>query len=211
MADGNFKIEESDFEDAIIEIANEIDLINAIKRAEPKRSDPKIVLKVEMELKTVKSSSTNIFKILKMIQEIQIHSGSVHTNTQATPSTIERKYFPLKKGLDQKYHPLTITETIMVSKDISDCQNLTIEDLFEEPESMEKLSVLLSSKNKIRETNLVIPDSDDKHQLESGSKIPDKEMIKTVNIPNTITKNITLQLKEKERELFQNLMKMQKR
>ena len=31
MADGNFKIEESDFEDAIIEIANEIDLINAIK------------------------------------------------------------------------------------------------------------------------------------------------------------------------------------
>lgn len=211
LAEEKFALDESDFEDAIIEIAQEIDLIQAIKKVEPQKSDPQIILKVEMELKKVKSSSTHIFQILKTIQEINIQSGNVHSDTQSTPSTIERKYIPHRKGFDLKYHPMTITESIIIRDEISDYQNLTIEDLFEDHDPEEKPSVVVSIKKKLPVTNPIIHDDENLHDLQSEKIKSDKITIKTVDIPHTITKNLSQQLKDKENELFRNLMKMQRR
>ncbi|MDD5188653.1 MAG: hypothetical protein PHF57_10660 [Methanoregula sp.] len=211
MADDNFKIDESDFDDAIIEIANEIEQINKIRKFVSQKSDPKIALKIEMELKKVESSSTNIFQVLKTIQEVQIYSSGVQADAPVTPSTIEFKYSHHINGNNQKYHPLTITETVIEREDISDYHNFTIEDLFEDLEPEEKSSVLLLSKNKPNETCSIISDNDNQHQFQSENKISDKNTVKTVNIPNNITKNITRQLKIMERDLIRNLLKMQKR
>lgn len=211
MAKEKFALDESDFEDAIMEIAQEIDLINAIKKAEPQKVDPQIILKVEMELKKAKSSSTRIFQILKTLQESQIHTGYEHSDSQVTPSPIERKYILHKKGFDQKYHPMTITETIIGHDEISDYQNITIEDLFEDPGPEENPSVVVSIKKKQPEKSSIIPDSDNQHQLQYANNHPDKTTIKTIHIPNTITKNMTRQLKDNEKALFKNLMKMQRK
>ena len=74
MAEENFTFNDSDFDDAIVEIADEIEKLKAIQAvAPPLKSDPQITLKVEMELKKAESSSTNFFKVLKTIQEIQVH------------------------------------------------------------------------------------------------------------------------------------------
>jgi hypothetical protein len=203
--------EDSYFDDALIEIANEIELINAIKTAEPQKSDPQIVLKVEMELKKTKSSSTNIFQILKTLQEIKIQSGHEHTDTPSTPSTIERKYVSHRRGFNLKYHPMTITETVITHDEISKYQNLTIEDLFEDPDPEEKPSVVVSIKKKLPVTNPIIHDDENLHHSQSEKIISDKMTLKTVDIPHTITKNLSQQLKDKENELFRNLMKMQRR
>ena len=211
MADENFTSDEIDFDDAIIEIANEINVLNIIKKTEPQKSDSQIILKVEMELNKAKASTTNIFQILKTLQEIQIQSDSEQTDTPAISSPIERKYIAHTKGFDHKYHPLTITETVTVHEEISDYQNLTIEDLFEDSETVPQPSVEVSIKKKPQNTDPIIPDCDNQDQLQSGNEKSGKTSIKKVDIPDTITKNIAQQLKDNEKALFRNLMKMQRR
>jgi hypothetical protein len=211
MADKNFMMEESDFDDAIIEIANEIVQINAIKTtvSSPK-SDPQIALKVEMELKKAESPSTNFFRFLKTIQEVQVTPGNIPPSVQGIPSVTERNYVHPAKGSDQKYHPLTITETIVVDEEISDYHSPTLEELFEDPEPEEKPVVVVSQKTKSVDADSLIPFSNSPN-MHHGEKTSGSPVIKTVNIPNTMSKNITRQLKENERNIFKNLLKMQKK
>jgi hypothetical protein len=203
--------EDSYFDDAIIEIANEIAQINAIKKAiAPPKSDPQISLKVEMEPKKAESSSTNFFRVLKTIREVQVFSGNMPVVVQGTQVTTERKFIHPVKGSDQKYHPLTITETVVIGEEISDYHSPTLEELFEDPEPEEKPAVVVSIKKKTVDAGLLIPVSDGPN-LHPGEKLPDTPVIKTVNIPNTMSKNITRQLKENERNFFKNFLRMQKK
>lgn len=212
MADGNFTFDESDFDDAIIEIANEIAQIKAISSTKtPQKSDPQITLKVEMELKKVKSPSTNFFRVMKTLEEVQVYSGNMPAAATGMPSMTERKYIPHSKGIDQKYHPLTITETVVVSENISDYHTPTLEDLFEDLEPEEKPTVVVTQKKKQLDTGSNMSVRNSPPQLPPGDKKYDKIAIKTVNIPNTITNNINRQLKENERNIFRSLMKSQKR
>ena len=211
MADKNFMMEESDFDDAIIEIANEIAQINAINPAvASQKSDPQIALKVEMELKKVESSSTHFFRVLKTIQEIRVNPGNMAPSVHGIPTITERNYVHPAKGSDQKYHPLTITETVVVNQEIPDYYSPSLEELFEDPEPEEKPAVVVSIKKKHVDAGSIIPVNDGP-TLYHGEKISDTPLIKTVNIPNTISKNITRQLKENERNIFRNLLKMQKK
>lgn len=117
--------EDSFVDDAIIEIANEIEQIKAIKMEGVQKSDPPIALNVEMGLKPVKPSPINIFPVLKTLREEQIPSSSLYVDTQGTPSTVEQNCYPPKSRSDKKYHPLTITETSIVNEEIFDYHNLT--------------------------------------------------------------------------------------
>lgn len=211
MAEREFSIDESDFDDAIMEIANEIAQTKASDPVEPQKSDPHIALRAEIELEKAKASSINIFKVLKTVQEVQIHSVSKPSENQNTSSTIERKYFHHSKGIDKKYHPLTITENVVVNETDLDYHNITIEDLFEDPEPEEKSAVMVSQKKNSLDTDSEIPDSNNQPQLQSTDKISETIAIKTVNIPTIITSNINRQLKENERILFKNFLKMQKK
>jgi len=203
--------EDSFFDDAIIEIANEIAQINAIKTSTVSlKSDPQISLKVEMELKKVESSSTTFFRVLKTIQEVQANPGNILPSVQGIPSITERNYIHPVKGSDQKYHPLIITETVVIDEEILDYHSPTLEELFEDPEPEERPTVVVSIKKKSVDAGSSIPVSDSPN-LHHGKKISDSPLIKTVNIPNTISMNITRQLKENERNIFRNLLKMQKK
>lgn len=208
--------EDSFFDDAILEIANEITQINAINTAvSPVKSDPQLTLKVEMELKKAEVSSTNIFQILRTLQEVQVYSGNIPLADPRTQITTERKYIHTAKGSDQKYHPLTITETItqtvVASEDVVDYQNLTLEDLFEDPEPDDLPSVVALQKKKSLDPSSLIQVSGNQPQLKSDENHFDTPAIKTVNIPDTISKNITQRLRENEKDIFKNLLKMQKK
>jgi len=209
MAEREFSIDESDFDDAIMEIANEIAQIKASETVAPLKSEPHIALRAEMELEKAKASSINIFKVLKTVQEVQIHSVSTPFANQNASSTIERKYFHHSKGIDKKYHPLTITENVVVNETDLDYHNITIEDLFEDPEPEEKSAVVVSQKKNSLDSDLGIPDSNKQPLLQSTDKIAEPIAIKTVNIPTIITNNINQRLKENERALFKNFLKMQ--
>lgn len=206
-------MDESDFDDAIIDIANEIAQINAMNAAATSpKSDPQIAIKVDMELKKVESSSTNLFRILKTLQEVQVYSGERPAVSQGLPSTIERKYIPHSKGSDKKYHPLTITETIVTSKKEEDYQTLTIEDLFEDSDPEEKPSVIASpKKNPLIAGPIIAVSNRHSHNAQSGNVMSGNMAIKTVNIPNTLTKSITWQLKDSQRDILKSFLKMQRR
>jgi hypothetical protein len=200
--------EDSFFDDALIEIANEITQLNAINATvSPTKTDPQITLKVEMELKKAESSSTNIFKILKTLQEVQVHSGPV--SVRGASVTTERKY--VHHAIDQRYHPITITETVLVEEVSVDYQNLTLEDLFEDDMPEENPSVVISQKKKPMDPDPGVPVSEGLPQIKSGERKPEAPAIKTVNIPDIISKNISQKLKENEKNLLKNFLRMQKK
>jgi len=211
MAEETFNLEDSDFDDAIIEIANEIEQIKTIKMEDVQKSNPPIALDVDMGLKKVKHPSINIFPVLKTLQEEKIYPNSIYQDTQGPPSTVEQKYYPHKSGSDQKYHPLIINETTIVREDIPNYHILTLEDLFEDPKPEEKPSNMSLSVNSGHDSGSGNEDSNNLPQTPSGSELFDKNPIKTVNIPNTIAQNLDKQLKKKELELFQNFLKLQRK
>ena len=212
MAEEHFVLDDSDFEDAIFDIANEIAKAKAINAAAPlQKSDPQITLKVEMELKKVESTSTNIFKILKTLQEVQVYSGKMPVSSQGANVTTERKFIHHAKGIDLKYHPITITETLVVEEESLDYQNMTLEDIFEDDEPKEKPAVVLSQKKRPVDPSSTIPVNERQPQLKNGERIPDTPAIKTVNIPNVISKNISQKLKNNEMNILKNFLRMQKR
>ena len=210
MTEENFILDDSDFNDAIFDIANEISKAKAINAATPpQKRDPQITLKVEMELKKVESSSTNIFKVLKTLQEVQIYSGNTPVPIQSASVATERKY--VHHAIDQRYHPITITEMVLVEEEFGDFQNLTLEDLFEDDEPEDNPSVVISQKKKALDPDPGVPVGESLLQLKSGERTLDTPAIKTVNIPNVISKNISRKLKENERNLLKNFLRMQKR
>ena len=211
MAEETYKIEDSDFDDAIIEIANEIEQIKAIKLEGVQKSDPSIALDVDMGLKKVKHQSINIFPVLKTLHEEKIYPNSIYRDTQGPPSTVEQKYYPPQSGSDQKYHPLIIEETTIVREDIPNYHILTLEDLFEDPKPEEKPSNMSLSLNSGHDAGSGNKDSNNLPQIPTNNELLGKNQIKTVNIPNTIAQNLDKQLKKKELELFQNFLKLQRK
>jgi len=207
----NDNFEDSYFDDAIIEIANEIEQIKAIKMEGVQKSNPPIALNVDMGLKKVKHPSINIFPVLKTLHEEKIYPNSIYLDTQGPPSTVEQKYYPHKSGSDQKYHPLIIKETTLVREDIPNYHILTLEDLFEDPKPEEKPLNMPLSLNSGHDAGSGNEESNNIPQTPSNSKLLDKNPIKTVNIPNTIAQNLDKQLKKKELELFQNFLKLQRK
>ena len=57
MVEEEFTLDESDFDEAILEIAGEIDRINKLKPSEPLQNEPLVALKTEIEIKKSKMIS----------------------------------------------------------------------------------------------------------------------------------------------------------
>jgi hypothetical protein len=208
MVDKNSVIDESEFNDTAIELAEEIAKINAIGvTTPPLKNDPQIALKVDMELKKAESSSTNFFRVLRTLQEVQIYSDNTPVVVQGMQITTERKYTHSSAGRDQKIHPLTITESVVVSEESLNSQELTLEDLFEDSE-LENPSVVGTTEKKPLDADSKITDNDSQPKLPFVNKISDQILMESVNASHLITKNKTRQLKEAERDLIKNMLKM---
>ena len=188
MVEEDFTLDESDFDEAILEIAGEIERISKLKTLEPLQNEPHIALKTEIEIKKVESISNNLFQMLKTIQEIQIFSNEDQV-PRPYPSKIPKtKHITFTKGSDQKYHAITITEG--ATENIPDQQNteISLEDLFEDTEPVQ------CSKESLGNDSISI-------------SCP----IKTLNLPEKTTSNIMQQSKINERMIFQNFMKLHKK
>jgi len=201
---------DSFFDDAILEIAGEIAQIKAMTVTVPDlKSDPQITLKVEMELKKVDTSPINITRILKSVQEVEIDPGINPIVSHSVPSNVERQFIHSAKGFDKKYHPLTITESMIDTEENLDYHNLTLEDLFEDLNPEETQTVVVVEE-KIPHVDPTLSVVNHLPQIESSEKKAEIPIIKTINIPNVITRNLTQQLKDNERKIFKSLMKMDK-
>ena len=208
MVDKNSVIDESEFNDTAIEIAKEIAKIHAIGvTTPPLKNDPQIALNVDMELKKAGSSPTDFFRVLRTLQEVQIYSDNTPVVVQGMQITTERKYTHSSAGRDQKIHPLTITESVVVSEESLNSQELTLEDLFEDSE-LENPSVVGTTEKKPLDADSKITDNDSQPKLPFVNKISDQILMESVNASHLITKNKTRQLKEAERDLIKNMLKM---
>ena len=208
MVDKNSVIDESEFNDTAIELAEEIAKINAIGvTTPPLKNDPQIALKVDMELKKAESSSTNFFRVLRTLQEVQIYSDNTPVVVQGMQITTERTYTHSSTGRDQKIHPLIITESVVVSEDSLNSQELTLEDLSEDSE-LEKSSVFVSTKKQPLDADSKIMDNDSQPKLPLVNNVSDQILTESVNASNLITKNKTRQLRDAERDIIKNMLKM---
>jgi sugar-specific transcriptional regulator TrmB len=188
MVEEEFTLDESDFDEAILEIAGEIDRINKLKPSEPLQNEPLVALKTEIEIKKVESISNNLFQMLKTIQEIQIFSNENKISRPNFSKIPKTKHIAFTKGMDQQYHAITITEG--ATESIQDQQNheISLDDLFEDTEPVQNIKESL-----VNDSILI-----------NGP-------IKTINLPEKTRSNIMQQSKINERMIFQNFMKMHKK
>jgi hypothetical protein len=192
MDEEEFTLDESDFDEAILEIAGEIERINKLKRPKPLQNEPLIALKTEIEIKKAEYISDNLFQILKTIQEIQIFSNEDHA-PQPFPSKIPKtKHIAFTKGLDQQYHAITITEGD--TDRIPEQQNteISLDDLYEEIEPVRNFKESLSRGPLVDVIKESLPEF-------------------TVSEPEKTISNIMKPSKINERMIFQNFMKMYKK
>lgn len=226
MAKEKYDPDETDFDDAIIEIACEIEYLNSIKKSEC-TNETHISLKSETEVKKVESISYSLVQILKTIQEVQISSSQMKTPVREPPSTRISKYIPSSMRGTQPYHPITITESPIKPFEDSNLALITIEDLYEDDPAENTLSdstdlsddtkkfdgtselhaPVLSSK----ESAATIPTVDNIPINTSISEKVDSQTPKTIDIPTKISVNIGKQLKNSERDIFKNYLKRYKK
>ena len=226
MAQEKYKPDETDFDDAIIEIACEIERFKSIKKSEI-TYESNISLKSEIEVKKAESISYNLFQILKTIQEVQVSSGQINSPDTEPPSVMTSKIISFSKGRNQLYQPITITESPLVTSEENTIHTIPMDDLFEDvalkniitnsldssnndqipPAPSEMCSPVLNSKG----SNAIITPIENvfKHTTVTEKSYPPTP--KSIDIPTQISLNIGKQLKNNEREIFKNFMKMYKK
>jgi hypothetical protein len=226
MAQEKYKPDETDFDDAIIEIALEIEYLNSIKKGEITNA-AQISLKSEIEVKKAESITFNLVQMLKTIQEVQIAYVKINSPGLKPPSVVISKHIMSSKGSNQFYQPITITESPLVTSEEDRVHTITIDDLFEDDDSKNIITNSMdSSKNyqispapsemrtpvmNSKESNVIITPIENvfKHTTVTEKSYPPTP--KSIDIPTQISLNIGKQLKNNEREIFKNFMKMHKK
>jgi hypothetical protein len=195
MADNNFTTDESDFEDAIIEIAQEIELEKA---NEISNLTIKSVIQpdLKIESKQIEALSENFEESQKVRPEPleTIEAGSIRKETESLDDSLK------------------ITDTGDVKDNRLDYHNLTIEDLFEDIKPEDKTPDTIYLMKDPSDTKVKISTIESRPSITPLNHKKSNDLgIKTVNIPDIISQNISQRLKRDEREIIKRLLKMQKR
>jgi len=224
MVQENDVLDETDFDDAIIEIAGEIEYLKSVQKSEMTH-EPQVSLKSDVEVKKAESISHHLFQILKTIQEVQVSSGQRVSPSLEPNPFVTSKYIPLTKGKDHLYQPIIITESPLESLDEETKHPLTLEDLFEDepPTTISSNVTDLGPTAEISplSAQLYKPTSQDipamntviihAHKHAMVSQKPSPQTPKSIDIPSHINQNIRQQLNRNERDIFKNFMKIQKK
>jgi hypothetical protein len=119
------ELDNSFFDEAIIEIAKGIENINATQKDHP------IVIKAETEITNLKHVRANIFRIIKSIKEIEYVSTRGNPLSGKSPVITDSQGLHFLENVEQERSSLKITEIPNECKPVP--RIISIEDLFEDP------------------------------------------------------------------------------
>ena len=209
MDEEDFTLDESDFDEAILEIAEEIERMNKLKILTKPKNEPYAELKTEIAIKKVESISNNIFQMLKIIQEIQISPIEGQSPQSFLSETPQAEKIFFTKGLDQNYHSITVNE-YAIEKDPVQLKNETsLEDIIIDAE--------FHSNNKDAPLDIAIAEEGSQLVSERNEKI-DQSIEPPVSVKSEkhdthdkISSDMIQQMKIKEQMIFKNFVKMYKK
>jgi hypothetical protein len=230
MAQESFNPNDTDFEDALIEIAGEIEYLNSVQKRVITDA-PQVSLKSEIEAKRAESTSYNLFQLLKTIEEVQNSSGKLNSLDIEPQSLVTSKHIPSTKGKTNLYQSITITESPMNLFEEDNIHTTTSDDLFEEelfegpPENVlsssldpnEGYEISTSSPESqtyamsSRENPVTITGTDNASEHSVISNTPSTKSPKSIDIPSRIFFKFEKKIGGNEREIFKNFMKLQKK
>jgi hypothetical protein len=209
MAEKDFTLEESDFDEAILEIAEEIERINKLKIFTQPKNEPLAELKTEITIKKVESISNNIFQMLKTIEEIQISSNEDQSPQSFLSEIPQAAQIFFTKGLDQKYHSITVNEYAIEKNPVQLKNDISLENIIKDSE--------FNSNNKETHLDINIAEEGSRLLSERNEKI-DQSIEHPISVKSEphdtndkITSDMIKQMKIKEQMIFKNFVKMYKK